>query len=72
MKTIADLLSDESISRLAKPSDLRLGREIAAKGGVQILEISRYRVVARVQPPGGQKRTTELFATEDGLKCKCT
>ena len=72
MKPLIDLLDDESLSRLAHPSDLRLGREIAAKGGVEILEITPSRVVAHVRPPGGQKRTTELFTTEDGLKCRCT
>jgi len=72
MKHLIDYLNDENLSRLAHPADLRLGKEIAAKGGVKILESSPSRVVAHVQPPGGQKRTTELFATEEGLKCRCT
>ena len=72
MKSLIDLLNDETLKHLARPAGLRLGREIVAKGGVVILEISPSRVVARVQPPGGQKRTTELFASPTGLKCRCT
>jgi hypothetical protein len=72
MKSLIDFIDDESLKRLARPADLRLGREIASKGGVEIIETSPSRVVAHVQPPGGQKRTTELTATEDGLKCRCT
>jgi hypothetical protein len=72
VKSLFDLLDDASLKRLATPSNLRLGREIAAKGGVEILTRSPSEVTAKVQPPGGQKRTTELFATEDGLKCRCT
>jgi hypothetical protein len=72
MKLLIDFLDDESLTRLATPSNLRLGREIAARGGVEILELASSRVVAHVQPPGGQKRTVRLNATEDGLKCQCT
>jgi hypothetical protein len=72
MEMLSQLLDDESLKRLARPADLRLGQEIAARGGVQITSLSPDKVTAKVQPPGGQRRTTELFATEDGLKCRCT
>ncbi len=72
MKLLTDFLNDEHLNRLAHPSDIRLGREIVNEGGVEILEFSPSRVVAHVKPSGGQKRTTELFATGDSLKCRCT
>jgi hypothetical protein len=72
MEPLADFLDDETLKSLAHPADLRLGREIIKAGGVEVLEASPSRVVAQVRPPGGQKRTAELFSTEDGLKCRCT
>ena len=72
MKQLLDLVAENNIQELATPADFRLGKEIARKGGVELVEISPVRVLARVQPRGGQKRTVQMSATEDDLKCKCT
>jgi hypothetical protein len=72
MKTLIDLLDDEYLQSLARPADFRLGREIAKKGGVTLIESGPYEATAKVQPPGGQKRTVVLTATPRGLECRCT
>ena len=40
--SIADLGEDTLVRRLASPSDLRSGREIAATDGVDLVSAARY------------------------------
>jgi len=70
--TVARLATDDTLSRLAIPSDIRLGREIAEQGGVVLTSVAPDRVTALVTPPEGQRRTVELTADETGLRCRCT
>jgi uncharacterized Zn finger protein len=72
LDSIDDFINEKSLRTLATPADFRLGREIEERGKVEILESSNSKVVAKVQPAGGQKRTVVLTATPQGLKCKCT
>ncbi|SED90943.1 hypothetical protein SAMN05519104_4719 [Rhizobiales bacterium GAS188] len=74
-RSVADLiaenvLSEESSASLATPANLRLGREIAASGGVELIESGPLRVVAKVT--GGQRRTVALDAVEKRLRFTCT
>jgi uncharacterized Zn finger protein len=68
--SVADLADDTLVRRLASPSDLRGGREIAATGGVEFVKRGPLRVIARVT--GGQTRTVELTATPTGLEWSCS
>jgi hypothetical protein len=72
METLKSLISDESLQKLATPSDLRLGKEIIETGSVEIIENSPFKILAKATARDGQKRTVELFATDEGLKCSCT
>ncbi|MBI2853646.1 MAG: YdeI/OmpD-associated family protein [Chloroflexi bacterium] len=71
-RRVIDYLSPEAVRSLAALSNLRLGKEIAVSGGVELIESSPALVVARVRPEGGQRRTVELRSTEKGLTWKCT
>ena len=72
MESLTDFINEESLRQLATASDLRLGREIAARGGVELVEYGPSKVVAKVKPTGGQRRTVELTIADNSLKCKCT
>ena len=72
MDSITNLVDEISLQRHATKSDFHLGKEIATQGGVEIVEFSPVKVVAKVQPTRGQKRTVELSSTDEGLRCKCT
>jgi hypothetical protein len=63
MKNLLELIDENRIRKLATPANFRLGREIATQGGVELTSVSGTKVVAKVHPPGGQKRT---------IKCRCT
>lgn len=69
-RALADLVDDAVLRALATPSNLRLGREIVARGEVEFVDFGRFRVVARVG--GGQWRTFELKSMPAGLRWKCT
>ena len=69
---LAELINEAALNQRATPSDLRLGREIAARGGVELVESTPSKVIARVQPTGGQRRTVELTMEDNELKCRCT
>ena len=69
-QSVADLVPEAALQALATPSNLRLGREIAASGGVELLELGPLRVVAKVA--GGQRRTVELNAVGGRLTFSCT
>jgi uncharacterized Zn finger protein len=68
--SVADLVDDTFVRRLASPSDLRHGREIAATGGVEFVKRGPLRVIARVT--GTQTRTVELISAPAGLEWSCT
>ena len=71
MISINTLLSEEVIKKLAIPSNYRLGKEIAGRGGVEFIESEPLKVVAKVK--GGQSnRTVMMLATKEGLDWKCT
>jgi len=62
--SVAALVDDTLVRRLASPPDLRRGREIAATGGVEFIKQGPLRVVARVT--GTPSRTVELLSTSSG------
>jgi uncharacterized Zn finger protein len=68
--SVADLVDDTLVRRLASPSDLRSGREIAATGGVEFVKRGPLRVIARVKD--SQTRTVELVSTAAGLEWSCS
>ena len=70
MSSIVDLVEPTHLDHLATPANLRLGRAIAAEGGVEILDFGTCRVTARVS--NGQRRTVELSSTPQGLQWRCT
>jgi uncharacterized Zn finger protein len=76
MTSVADLLGPEILARLAKPANLRLGREIVEDGGVAWIGAGPTTVAAKVGgvPAAEQRRTVELRATQAGLEwsCACT
>ena len=75
----ADLLSVERIQELARPSDIRYGQAIHRRGGVALIEDEPTHVEAwvggldgTVAEGGSQRRRTQLFATDEGLRWHCT
>jgi hypothetical protein len=70
MSSLSDLVSEETVLSLAIPSNVRLGRRIFARGGVEITALTPLLVTARVI--GEQTRKVELRATPDGLRWACT
>jgi len=64
------LLGVKAVTVLATPANLQLGREIAAAGGVELVELSPSRAVAKVT--GGQRRTVTLEAADAGLRFACS
>ncbi len=72
MPSVADLINEELLSRLSSPSNFRLGREIAERGGVELAESAPEKAVVNVTPPGGVRRRVTLTSSAEGLKWKCT
>ncbi|HEX9903774.1 MAG TPA: hypothetical protein VGA77_02305 [Propylenella sp.] len=70
MSSVADLVEPGHLAHYATASNLRLGEGIARKGGVQLLEFGPLVVKARVSD--GERRTTELRSTPQGLAWQCT
>jgi uncharacterized Zn finger protein len=68
--SMAALVGDEALAILARPANLRLGREIVATGGVELVEFEPPRVVAKVT--GGQRRTVELEVEGGRLRFRCS
>lgn len=68
------LIQPGRFEALATPSNLRLGRQIVAEGGVEPLPAGAGYIKARVGgvPSADQIRTVEIFAAKDGLKWSCT
>jgi uncharacterized Zn finger protein len=67
---LKDSLGIGFITRLATPSNIRLGEEIFKSGGVEILSADDNRAEAKVS--GGQTRRTMIVISEDGLNWKCS
>lgn len=74
MPSVADLVEPARLQDLARPSDLRLGQEIARQRGIEFIEFGPLRVAAKV---GGvaaaqTRRTVVLESTPAGLHWSCT
>ncbi|MBP1919835.1 SWIM zinc finger family protein [Youngiibacter multivorans] len=67
---LKDSLGNDLISRLATPSNIRLGEEIFKSGGVEILSCDDNKATAKVS--GGQTKMTEIEGTEDMTMWKCS
>ena len=74
MPSVADLVEPTALEALATPATLRLGREIAAQGGGEMLEFGPLKVRAHVGnvPSSETRRTTELKAAGKILRWSCT
>ena len=73
MPSVADLIHPTRLPELATPATLRLGRELAASGAVQLLEVTPHLVRGKVGGAGGsQLRTTELRVVNGALEWSCT
>src|SRR6516162_7645283 len=70
VRSVADLVSEAVVERLATLSNLRLGREIVAAGGVEFDICEPQRVRAKVT--GGQRRTVELVSECGELRWSCS
>ena len=75
---VIDLLSPEIIRELAQPANLRYGRAIYDRSGVEFIEYGPSKVEGwvgglngSVAEGGGQRRRTQLFATAKGLSWHC-
>jgi uncharacterized Zn finger protein len=78
VKNIISLISHKKAERLTTPANFRYGSAIHQRGGVEIIESSDDKVEAWVgglpgtsTEGGGQRRRTQLFATDEGLKWHC-
>jgi len=77
--TLARLLPASEIERRATPANLRYGRAIYRRGGVEFIERTPRKVVAwvggldgSVAEGGGQRRRARLSSTAAGLRWHCT
>ena len=67
---LARALAAEDPATHATASNVRLGREIAAAGDVEVIESTGSTVVAKVG--GGQRRTASFSLTAGRLAWHCT
>jgi uncharacterized Zn finger protein len=72
MDSIADLVEESAMRKLATPSNFRLGKQIADANGVEFVEYEPLKVVAKVAMPGILKRTVTFTSTKEGLQYKCS
>ena len=70
MNAIAAITKEELIQKLAIPSNIRLGQEIAKDGRVEITESQPSQVKAKVK--GEPSRKVEIKVAEGKLIWKCT
>ena len=77
-KSITDLLSLQAIDQMALPSNLRYGRAIYERGGVEFIEVLPSKVEGwvgglngSVVEGGSQRRRTQLYVTPTGLGWHC-
>jgi uncharacterized Zn finger protein len=71
MPSVADLVEDERLRRLADADALRQGTDLAAGDRVQLEAFGPLGVTARVEDAGAAHRV-ELRATGDELTWSCT
>ena len=74
MPYVADMVDTMDLETLVTPATLRLGREIAEQGGVELIELGPLKVRAHVGkvPSAQTRRTTELRAAGKTLDWSCT
>jgi|SRR5690242_10505904 uncharacterized Zn finger protein len=74
MTSVADLVEPDRLLKLATLSNLRLGREIAAAGTIEMLDFGPLVVRAKVGGPkaNSQRRTTELRSVNGTLEWSCS
>ncbi len=72
MASIHELLASKAVLELATLANARIGRELADRDEVQIVELDPRRVEARVGGGQTQRRRVELRAAADGLEWSCT
>jgi uncharacterized Zn finger protein len=77
--TLARLLTDTELERRATPANLRYGRAIYRRGGVEFIERTPRKVIAwvgsldgSVAEVGSQRRRARLSSTAAGLRWHCT
>lgn len=70
MPSVADLVERSIIEKLAIPSNVRLGEQLADQGAVELLEFAPLAVRAKVH--GGVTRTVELRSVRGKLAWDCT
>ena len=78
LPSISNLISIEIVEKLATPANLRYGKAIHKRGGVELIENTPDKVEAwvggldgSVAAGGSQRRRTQLFSTEQGLQWHC-
>jgi uncharacterized Zn finger protein len=71
MPSVADLVEEERLQRLADPDALRQGTDLAAQDRVQLETFGPLGVTARVEDADGAHRV-ELRSTGDELAWSCT
>lgn len=54
------------------PATVRLGRDIAQRGRIDIVEEGRHRLIATVKPPDGQRRTVTITDADGDVAWTCT
>jgi uncharacterized Zn finger protein len=73
MRAVGNFLREPSLRMLARPSDYALGAEMAAKGGVDILDKRRNHILAIAGGnSSGERRRVTLRTDDDGLRWNCT
>jgi uncharacterized Zn finger protein len=73
MRAVGNFLREPSLKALARPSDYKLGAEMAAKGDVDILDKRRNHILAIAGGnDGSQRRRVTLRTDDDGLRWSCT
>lgn len=78
-RLLTDYLSPQQIEALALPANLRYGRTIFDRGGVEFISLDQARVEGWAgglsgcsADGGGQRRRVELVVTTEGLTWHCT
>ena len=76
-RTLVELVS-KGFEDIATPANLRYGRAIHERGGVEFIENDTYKITAWVggldgdtASGGGQRRRTRLSSTKAGLSWHC-
>lgn len=72
MNSVAELVTDKAVKRLATPTDFEAGLEIADTNGVRFTEFDPLRIQAHVSGPSTPPCETLLEATPAGLRWQCT